>query len=76
MIADEEADDSLVRPDLYWSGHCVPVCAGAVSYLPVWQRRFHIHPEDSLSVNSKLRHGFTEVITDTFFFLPVQAEKK
>ncbi|MFQ3210966.1 helix-turn-helix domain-containing protein [Candidatus Njordibacter sp. Uisw_039] len=40
------------------------------------QRDFVLNPGDSISVDAELSHGFTEVITDTFTFLTVQAERR
>ena len=37
---------------------------------------FTLFPGDSLSVDAELSHGFVEVITDTFTFLTVQAERR
>ena len=40
------------------------------------QRAFILHPRASISVDAELSHGFTEVITETFTFLTVQAERR
>lgn len=37
---------------------------------------FTLYPGDSLSIDAELSHGFVEVLSDTFTFLTVQAERR
>ena len=39
-------------------------------------QEFTLHPGDSLSVDAELSHGFVKVLSETFTFLSVQAERR
>lgn len=72
MVTLDRKDDS--RPPIYNGYGCLFIYAleGEAIYL-YGDRDIHLRAGDSLSLDAELRHGFKEVLTQTFRFLSVQA---